>query len=370
MKKIFINIAFVFLLIFLFSSCHKKDIKIGFSATLTGPYSELGIAKRNAALIAVEEINKTGGIKGRLIDLVIIDDKGSDIGAKQAIERFKEKNIDLIVGFGTSNRADIVKEAILEDDILFVSPTITTTKMTGIDDNFIRITSDLKKQSEVLGKMVFDDLGVLEVGVIYDGNNKGFSDLVFEDFKEYYSSVGGKIVFKYAITEKIPKVELIRESLLKSQLKGVVVIANSVNSASITQEIRKYNKELKIIMSNWGMTGDYIGHSGKTAENVYFVSNFKPDNTNKDYLKFKEIYKAKFYKEPSYAAIFSYEAIMVLEQAIKNKGTDIKKIKKEILNISEFKGLQGDFLIDEFGDVKREIYKIKVKDSRYKSIND
>ncbi|WXR62913.1 ABC transporter substrate-binding protein [Peptostreptococcaceae bacterium AGR-M142] len=370
MKKTIINIFGVLFLTILLTSCSKKDIKIGFSATLTGSYSELGVAERNAVLIAVDEINRNGGIDGRKIDLVIRDDKGSNEGAKEAIEEFKALGIDIIIAFGTSNRADVVKEAIAKDKLLFISPTITTTKMTGIDDNFIRIISDLKRQSEVLGEMVYEDLKISEVGVIYDGKNKGFSDLVFENFKEYYSNVGGKIIFEYTITEDVPRLELIRELLLKSDAKGVVVVANSVDSASITQEIRKHDKDIKIFMSNWGMTGDFIGHSGKAAENVYFASNFKPNNTDEDYLEFFEKYTSRFDKEPSYAAIFAYESVIVLNEAIKRKGTNIDKLKKEILKISVFDGLQGDFIIDEFGDVKREIYKIKVEDSKYKGLNE
>lgn len=370
MKKIFLSICLIFLMSISMITCSKKDIKIGFSATLTGSYSEMGVAQRDGVLIAVEELNQNGGINGRKIDLVIRDNKGSVIGAKKAIDDFKSEGIDIIIAFGMSNMSDVIKDAMAKDDLLFISPTISTTKMTGLDDNFIRVIPDLKRQSEVLGELIYDDLKVFDIGIIYDAKNRGFSDLLFDNFKEIYSNKGGKSVFEYTITEESPKLELIRDLLLKSSSKGVLIIANSVDSASISQEIRKYDKDIKIFISNWGMTGDFISYSGKAVKNIYFSTNFDINNKDEDYLKFLDIYKTKFNKEPSYASIYGYESVIVLNEGIKKSGTNIKRLKKAIIDISKYEGLQSDFIIDEFGDVKREIYKIKVEESRYKNLDE
>ncbi len=58
-------LSFMIMGIGLLSCENKKPIKVGFSGCLTGKLSDLGIAGRNGAFIAVEEINASGGIKGR-----------------------------------------------------------------------------------------------------------------------------------------------------------------------------------------------------------------------------------------------------------------------------------------------------------------
>lgn len=168
MKKNFLIVYLIFLIGISMISCSKKDIKIGFSATLTGAYSEMGVSQRDGVLIAVEEINKNGGINGRKIDLVIRDNKGNVKGAKEAIEEFKALGIDIIIAFAMSNMSDVIEDAMVKDELLFISPTISTTKMTGIDDNFIRVIPDLKRQSEVLGELVYDDLKIFDIGIVYD----------------------------------------------------------------------------------------------------------------------------------------------------------------------------------------------------------
>ncbi len=59
----------------------KEPIKIGLTTTLTGTSSTSGIHARNAAMLAVEQINESGGINGRLVKLIVRDDKGSGVKA-------------------------------------------------------------------------------------------------------------------------------------------------------------------------------------------------------------------------------------------------------------------------------------------------
>ena len=59
-----------------FSGCRSKEpVIIGYSANLTGRQSELGVTGRNGIEMAVDEINSQGGINGRLIKLIVKDDK-------------------------------------------------------------------------------------------------------------------------------------------------------------------------------------------------------------------------------------------------------------------------------------------------------
>lgn len=58
----------------LFSGCGGKEpIKIGFIAGMTGPSSELGVTGRQGAMIAVDEVNAAGGVKGRKVEIVFKD---------------------------------------------------------------------------------------------------------------------------------------------------------------------------------------------------------------------------------------------------------------------------------------------------------
>ena len=58
------------------SGCQEQPpLKVGYVGGLTGRVAGLGVAGRDGALMAVEEINRDGGIKGRRLELLSRDDQ-------------------------------------------------------------------------------------------------------------------------------------------------------------------------------------------------------------------------------------------------------------------------------------------------------
>ena len=87
MKKGFI---FALLVVLAFASvafAAKAPIKIGYVANLTGEAATWGVHEKNGALIAVEEINKKGGVLGRPLEIVIYDVKAKAEDAISAVRR-------------------------------------------------------------------------------------------------------------------------------------------------------------------------------------------------------------------------------------------------------------------------------------------
>src|ERR1039458_9171153 len=80
-----------------------QPIKIGALFAITGPASFLGEPERNTAQMVVDEINKAGGIKGRMLELVVYDTQGDATKAVQAATRLiKEDKVAAIIGPSTT----------------------------------------------------------------------------------------------------------------------------------------------------------------------------------------------------------------------------------------------------------------------------
>ncbi|WXR62915.1 ABC transporter substrate-binding protein [Peptostreptococcaceae bacterium AGR-M142] len=367
MKKLF-SLLILLLLLFVFISCSKEEINIGFSSTLSGTTSELGVESRNAILMYIDKLNEDGGINGRQVNLVIKDDKGTNDGARKVIKEFKQEGVDIIIGFTTSNRVEVINEAIEDEKMLFMSPTISTTLLSKKDDYFFRVMSDLTSQGTTLSELASEDRNIKAMAVIYDGKNAAYSNAIAETFKADFEKKGGEIVYKYKIEEDIPMTNLISNSILDSHAKGILVIANSVDSAAIIQQIRKYDDESDIFIPGWAMTNDFINYGGKAVEGVYCSSVFEPESKTPRYLDFVKEYERIYHKKPSFSANFGYDSMIVLEDAISKKGTNIKAIKEQIIKTRIFNGLQGEFILDEYGDAQGKVFKFQIKDSMYKKI--
>jgi branched-chain amino acid transport system substrate-binding protein len=105
MKTRFYRILFIFLSLVLSAGTvlAAPPIKIGALFSVTGPPSFLGEPERNTAQMVVEEINKAGGIKGSMLELVVYDTQGDATKAVQAASRLiKEDKVVAIIGPSTT----------------------------------------------------------------------------------------------------------------------------------------------------------------------------------------------------------------------------------------------------------------------------
>src|SRR6056297_2409881 len=93
------KIGVVLVLVGLLLGCNESDpIKIGFAGQLTGVYSDLGVQGRNGVQLAVEKLNESGGIDGRMLELMVKNDKNSVKGAIEADTQLIQNGVLAIIG--------------------------------------------------------------------------------------------------------------------------------------------------------------------------------------------------------------------------------------------------------------------------------
>ena len=110
----------------------KPPIKIGFANTLTGVASTSTIKIRNVTILAVEELNKKGGINGRMIKLIIKDDRFDPEVALQVDQELIDEGVVAIIGHSFSSLCLKVAPLIKKNNILMLTPTAQSPKLTGL----------------------------------------------------------------------------------------------------------------------------------------------------------------------------------------------------------------------------------------------
>lgn len=361
-------ICFLLISTCLLTACNSKEsIKIGFVAALTGNSSEISVNGRNAVLLAVEEANQAGGIKGRKIELLSEDDKNDKTAALAADRRLAEQGVTAIIGHMTSGMAELTVPLVNEQNIIMMSPTISLDSLSGIDDNFVRVVSSNKLQGDFLAEMAFKTKKAKRFAVIYDQRNKAFAQPVRSFFSKSIESYGGQIVatetFKNgsngdysAIAKKISEIDA----------DGILLIASSVDAAMFCQQFAKQGIKLPVFMPMWAMTNDLIKQGGPAVEGTYLISIIDFESTNPDYIKFKKAYYEKYGSEATFASVLSYEAAKVLFESINNaQELTAVSIKNALLKKGIFKGLQGDIVIDQYGDTDRGFHLYMVRNGSF-----
>ena len=145
----------------------------------------------------------------------------------------------------------------------------------------------------------------------------------------------------------------------------MVIVANSMDSALLCQQIRKIDSQIEIVLSDWGGTERLLEMGGRAVEGITVLQAFDRGSQAPAYQTFRKIYLERFQREPGFPGVNTYDAIQVLLAAFKSQesGPDLKKT---ILGIKCFEGLQSNFCFDAFGDAIRPQASIStVKNNRF-----
>ena len=345
-----------------------SSIKLGFSAGLSGLKSELGISGRNGAQLAVEEINRNGGVRGRKVELLVMDDKNNAETACVVDQKLAKQGVNIIIGHMVSSVAvDTVKNA-NENKILLISPTIATDELSHIDDNFIRVIASNKVQGYSLAKAVLRETTARSIAIVYDENNASFARIIKEHFEVQMKDSGASVVATASFKNRSDFKNIISE-VRESKAEGILLIASAIDAGMFCQQSRKQNLKLPVFSPMWTMTNDFIQAGGADAEGAYLISQVDFENEEATYVEFQKEYQERYGESPSFSSVLSYDAVRVAAVAIQEAGTDSSdQVKDAILRVGEFSGLQGHIKLDGFGDVKNSYYLYRVQDGVFKKV--
>lgn len=346
----------------LLSGCEiNRAIKIGFTSGLTGKNSALGVEGRNGALLAVNELNKTGGVNGHLLNMIVENNNGTAEGAAEATQKLMEQDVVAIVGNMTSVEAMASLDTLKDSPVLMLSPTASTTKLQGLDDLFFRMILVNSVESGTMAEYAYQRLALPRTTVVLDADNLSFTQTYADGFRSRYESLGGKIPAEiHYSSSSNPDFQDIAQQITDSESDTVLLITTGPDAAFITQQLRMADWDKQILASHWSISEDLIWNGGKTVEGMLLMSDFNPYSTTPEYLDFKKKYEDTYGMSPTYGAAFAYDAVQVLASALRATNGDEKGLVEELLDVKNYAGVGGTFSFDEFGDVRRSLFVVRV----------
>jgi branched-chain amino acid transport system substrate-binding protein len=358
------------MLTFCLMGCGEKEpIRVGLVAQLTGVQAELGVQERNGAQLAVEEINAAGGIDGRSIELIIRDDLGTPEGAQAADRELIDMGVVAIIGHPTSSQTLAGLAVTNPAHVVMLSPTTSTTELSGKDDYFFRLAETVLTQANHFAPHIYQDLKIDRIAVIYDTDNAAYTKSYLKAFMEKYQSLDGKVVAEVGFSSKTqPDFTPLVTQLQAGNPGGLLIIAADIDTALIAQRIRLVGWQIPLFTTSWAQTETLINNGGQAVEGMEIELTSALNNQEPAYLDFVTRYQARFGRVPSFGAVLGYETAKVLEAALQKTGGKADGLRQALVGIHDFNGLSDLISFDKYGDVMRPIHLGVIRDGKYVSI--
>lgn len=353
-------VFFLFLSIAFLVSCNrpKDPIKIGLCINLSGRGGTAGEYIRDGVLLAVEDVNAAGGINGRPLKLLVEDDKNTKEGILAADGRLIDQGAIAIIGHSYSQNTLIAYPYVMSKNVLLFTPYTATTKLSGIDDMFCRTAVDNSLYGRSLAKLL-STWQINNIAVLMDMSNPSF----VEDYLDHTAKHFSGSIHSVRFNSKARKTDwdIIIADLLQPDPQAAILLTEVTMTGLSAQKLRGKGFSGKLVASLWAQTPDLMRYGGKAVEGLSLVTFIDPDNNGPAYKRFEKSVLEKFQTPATARSTRAYEAVQILAQALRHcPPSPTAADLKTALQKYQFETLMGTVQFDEYCDVSRPIYEIRV----------
>lgn len=308
-------------------------VKIGAAGPFTGQLAKIGTDALNAITVAVEDFNASGAMPGVTFVVEVADDAADPAKAATVAEKLASDDAVVgVVGPMTSSAVQAALPILEEAGVPLVTQSATNDDLSaGGFTVFHRIAPKDAVQGPSIAKFMVDDLAVKKVYIIDDKGT--YSQGLADNVEEALKAAGGVEVERAQIT---PEDKDFSAVLTKVKAFGPDVLFAPIPSPAQAAAIAKQAQSMGITFQLMGADGakdptEYIANAGGATEGAYATSLGPMPEVVPAAKEFLDRFVEK-YKETSLFTAQSYEAAMVLLDAVKRAGVVDGKIDRDAVN--------------------------------------
>jgi branched-chain amino acid transport system substrate-binding protein len=326
----------------------EETVKIGAVLPMSGPVAYDGQSKNSGALVAIDEINATGGVLGRKIEMVVEDGACNPAQSVAAAEKLiTTQKVPVIMGAFCSSSSGAVMEVAKKYKVPHVTGVSTAAHLTERGNQwFFRATDTSKMLGNVFAPAIIKQAPNKKVAflVVNDDWGRTVSEEYAKSLKELGAEVVATEIFDRADTDLFPYITKIKAK----DPDVIVTAANTQLAASVTKQLKQMGVRSKLMGEGAFATETYLNLLGKEmAEGVYGMVEYVPTVDNSINKGFVKRYKELTGELPTKFSAAGYNNVRIIAEAIERAGAAEPAKIRDALEKTNYTGLTGTFRFDD-----------------------
>jgi branched-chain amino acid transport system substrate-binding protein len=331
----------------------KEPVKIGAIEVLSGPNSRYGVAIQRGFDLALEDVNKSGGVLGgRPLAILYEDSAGAKDQALNAARKLIGRDaVPLLLGPTLSGEMFAAGPVANERKIPIIGTSTTAVGITAIGPYVFRTSLPEADVIPVTLKLAKDKLGVKRVAVLY-GNDDAFTKSGYDIMKAALDKLGIEVLATETFSGKDADFTA-QLTKVKALNPDAIVVSALVEAASgILLQARQVGIDPKIrFIGGNGFNSPKLGEiAGAAADGTLVGTPWfagKKDEANE---KFVAAFKARYGENPDQFAAQAYDTLHIAAAAIDRAGAPEAEKIKDALQQTRYSGVMGNFSFTEGRD--------------------
>ena len=378
MKRLSLFVSLAILLGLVLAACQPAapaSIKVGLNVELTGSIPVVGESSKNAAELAVKEVNDAGGLDvggtKYKIELTVEDNEDKAESAAAVAQKLASGGALAMIGPNASRNAIPASVVAESSSMPMISPWSTNPKTTRVGD-----TNDPKKfvfraafiddfQGRVAAKFAIDQLKTTKPAVLYDVTSE-YNKGIAEFYKKTLEDSGVQVVAfeTYSQGDKDFSAQLTK---IKDAGADSLFLHNYYTEVPLqVQQAHKVGFAGSILGSDsWGNL-ELMTLCGADCEGDYFTTHYAADIATPKAQAFIKAYEAAYTKTPDDVAALTYDSFGLLFEAIQTAGKlDRQAVRDALAAITSYEGVTGNMQFQGTGDPVKSAVILQIKDGKF-----
>jgi branched-chain amino acid transport system substrate-binding protein len=329
-----------------------SDLRIGFHAPLTGFAAADGKSARQAAELAVAQINAAGGVNGRKLELVVEDDQARADQAVPLANKFIGSGIKIVVSGSYSAPTRAAAGVFQKAHIPYLSAYALHPDITRAGNYVFRTSFAGEVQGRAAAKFMGEILQRRTVTLITLNND--FGQALSAGFREVAGKFAIRIVSEYNFAMNDRQFGSIVASVKHDAPAALYVTGYYYNGGPLVAQLRAGGVSAPIVGTEGFDTQEFIAIAKDAAEGVMITSSLNRDSTSPPVRRFIDDYESRFKTPANMVAASTYTAIMVAAEGLRSAGTeDPAKVRDAIAAIRDFDVATGRIAFNNLGEIRK-----------------
>ena len=327
----------------------QNEIKVGIAGPLSGSALNTGEQQEVGAQKAFSHLNAKGGLLGKPIVVISVDDACEPRQAKAVARQLVSEGVVFVVGHVCSAASLAVSEIYEKAGIIMISPASTNPKVTDEGGpNVFRTIGRDDQQGTIAGNYLADKHGNNNIAILHDGQAYGLGLAEITKLQLNKRGVTEVMFASYSPDQK--DYRSLVDKLVNKKVDALYIGGYMVDIGIISRQAKKELPNLRLFSGDSLIDVQYLFIAGDAGENTYFT--FGPDMRMKPEAQdvVAAIREEDAY-EPEGYTLYSYGAVQAWAQAVKQAGSLKPKAVIKALRKGSFDTVLGKIGFDEKGDV-------------------
>lgn len=344
-----------------------EPIRIGLFGALTGNEAGLGQFTDMGATLAVEEINASGGVLGRPMELVREDNRSTAGESSTVVKKLLSRDRVLaVIGDGNSGRCLEAGPLCQAAGIPMVSPAATNPKVTEIGDCIFRVCFTDPFQGAVMSQFAREHLRLSRVGLLVD-SSAPYSLGLASVFRERFAAAGGTIVAEQRFSGGDKDFRAQLTALKAAGIEGIFAPSYYHSGGLILRQARDLGFDRPMLGSDGWEAPELLEVAGRSADGAYFPVHFSSENSDPSVVGFLDRFQRRFGRAPTGVSALAHDTATLLADAFRRAGRpDPGLLKDALAGTRDFNGVTGRITIDPQRNARKPAVILGVRDGGFR----